>query len=85
MSSTSKLQRATTRLVYDLFAYQRTPNDPQPQPATVYTLVRETHEADHKGTVRASRAQQWPIRRQSGLFGIATRRGYAAAERLVST
>jgi RHS repeat-associated protein len=40
------LRRATTRLVYDLFAYQRTKNQPNPQPAVVYTLVRETHEAD---------------------------------------
>ena len=40
------LQQATTRLVYDLFAYQRTRNDPQPQPAVVYTLARETHAAE---------------------------------------
>ena len=40
------LQRATTRLVYDLFAYQRTQADAQPQPPVVYTLVRETHDAD---------------------------------------
>jgi RHS repeat-associated protein len=42
----SILQRATTRLVYDLFAYQRTLNDPAPQSAVVYTLARETHDAD---------------------------------------
>jgi RHS repeat-associated protein len=40
------LGRATTRLVYDLFAYQRTKDQPDPQPAVVYTLARETHEAD---------------------------------------
>ncbi|HEU5367013.1 MAG TPA: RHS repeat-associated core domain-containing protein, partial [Ktedonobacterales bacterium] len=40
------LQQASTRLVYDLFAYQRTQTDPQPQPAVVYTLARETHAAD---------------------------------------
>jgi RHS repeat-associated protein len=40
------LQQASTRLVYDLFAYQRTRIDPQPQPAVVYTLARETHAAD---------------------------------------
>jgi RHS repeat-associated protein len=40
------LQRATTRLVYDLFAYRRTQGDPQPQPGVVYTLARETHDAD---------------------------------------
>ncbi|WHZ29750.1 MAG: insecticidal toxin complex protein [Nitrospira sp.] len=40
------LQRATTRLVYDLFAYARTKDQPNPQPAVVYTLVRETHDAD---------------------------------------
>ena len=42
------LQQASSRMVYDVFAYQRTRNDPQPQPATVYALVRETHEADLK-------------------------------------
>ena len=40
------LQRASSRMVYDLFAYRRTRNDPQPQPATVYALTRETHDAD---------------------------------------
>jgi RHS repeat-associated protein len=42
----SILGRATTRLVYDLFAYRRTRGDPAPQPAVVYTLSRETHDAD---------------------------------------
>lgn len=42
----SILQKATTRLVYDLFAYQRTKNSAQPQPAVVYTLTRETHHSD---------------------------------------
>ena len=36
-------------LVYDLFAYQRTKNQPNPQPAVVYTLARETHDADLAG------------------------------------
>ena len=40
------LQQATTRLVYDLFAYERTQEQANPQPATVYTLVRETHAAN---------------------------------------
>jgi hypothetical protein len=40
------LGRATSRLVYDLAAYQRTKELPDPQPAVVYALVRETHEAD---------------------------------------
>ncbi|HKM53948.1 MAG TPA: SpvB/TcaC N-terminal domain-containing protein, partial [Isosphaeraceae bacterium] len=40
------LKQATTRLVYDLFAYDRTRDSAQPQPAAVYTLVRETHAAD---------------------------------------
>ncbi|MGF1614664.1 MAG: SpvB/TcaC N-terminal domain-containing protein [Gammaproteobacteria bacterium] len=40
------LGRATTRLDYDLFAYQRTKDLPDPQPAAVYTLARETHDAD---------------------------------------
>jgi RHS repeat-associated protein len=38
------LQRAGTRLVYDLFAYSRTRDEPQP--AVVYALARETHDAD---------------------------------------
>lgn len=42
----SILQKATTRLVYDLFAYQRTKNSAQPQPAVVYTLARETYHFD---------------------------------------
>jgi RHS repeat-associated protein len=40
------LGRATSRLVYDLFAYARTASDPAPQAAVVYTLSRETHDAD---------------------------------------
>ncbi|MDN5940460.1 MAG: hypothetical protein L0H94_01140 [Nitrospira sp.] len=38
------LQRATSRLVYDLFAYSRTQDQQEPQPAVVYTLARETHD-----------------------------------------
>jgi RHS repeat-associated protein len=40
------LRMATTRLVYDLFAYPRTRDRAQPEPAAVYTLARETHAAD---------------------------------------
>ncbi|MGH8567731.1 MAG: SpvB/TcaC N-terminal domain-containing protein, partial [Gammaproteobacteria bacterium] len=40
------LGRATTRLVYDLFAYLRTQDQPDPQPAVAYTLARENHDAD---------------------------------------
>ena len=40
------LGRATTRLVYDLFAYHRSKTLPDPQPAVVYSLARETHDAD---------------------------------------
>jgi RHS repeat-associated protein len=40
------LGRATTRLVYDLFAYRRTKERPDPQPSAVYTLARETHDAE---------------------------------------
>jgi RHS repeat-associated protein len=40
------LRRATTRLLYDLFAYHRTRSDPEPQPAVVYTLARETHDSE---------------------------------------
>lgn len=40
------LGAATNRLVYDLFAYSRTRDDPQPQPAVVYMIARETHTSD---------------------------------------
>jgi RHS repeat-associated protein len=40
------LGRATIRLVYDLFSYQRTKSLPNPRPAVAYTLVRETHDSD---------------------------------------
>jgi RHS repeat-associated protein len=40
------LGTATTRLVYDLFGYYRTRGTDEPQPAVVYTLVRETHVSD---------------------------------------
>jgi YD repeat-containing protein len=43
------LQKATSRLVYDLFAYWRAKDQPDPQPAVVYTLARETHESDLNG------------------------------------
>lgn len=42
----SILGSASTCLLYDLFAYQRSANDAQPQPAVVYSLARETHESD---------------------------------------
>ncbi|NOT09808.1 MAG: toxin [Gemmatimonadales bacterium] len=40
------LGRATMRAVPDFFAYYRTRHLPDPQPATTYTLTRETHDAD---------------------------------------
>jgi len=40
------LQRATKRLIYDLFAYCNTKDQPEPQPAVVYTMARETHDGD---------------------------------------
>ncbi len=43
------LQQASTRLVYDLFAYQNTQANPQPMPVVTYTLARETHAADLAG------------------------------------
>ncbi|MCF7990934.1 MAG: toxin [Thiohalocapsa sp.] len=43
---TAILGQASTRLVYDLFAYQRTKDQPQPAPPVVYSLARETHVAD---------------------------------------
>jgi YD repeat-containing protein len=43
------LGRASTRLVYDLFAYHRTKDRPAPQPPVRYTLTRETHDADSGG------------------------------------
>ncbi len=40
------LGRATSRMVYDVFAYSRTRDSLNPQPATVYAITRETHDAD---------------------------------------
>ena len=40
------LNRAGTRLVYDLYQYQRTSTSDNPQPNVVCTLARETHDAD---------------------------------------
>jgi RHS repeat-associated protein len=40
------LQRATTRAIYDLSAYQVTRGDPQPKPVRVYSLMRETHDSE---------------------------------------
>ncbi|MBS0150491.1 MAG: hypothetical protein JSR31_06075 [Nitrospira sp.] len=40
------LQGATTRLLYDPFAYYRTKDQPAPQPGVAYALARETHQAD---------------------------------------
>jgi hypothetical protein len=54
------LGSATTRLVYDLFAYRRTRTAPNPQPAVVYTLARETHAAD-LGAGQTSQIQCFPL------------------------
>jgi RHS repeat-associated protein len=43
------LGSATTRLIYDLFAYDRTRNVPQPSPGAVCMLARETHVSDLAG------------------------------------
>jgi RHS repeat-associated protein len=40
------LGNATTRILYDLSAYQRTSSAAQPSPPAVYTLARETHVSD---------------------------------------
>lgn len=40
------LGRASTRMVYDLFAYDRTKNNPRVEATVVYTLSRETHDSD---------------------------------------
>ena len=44
--------KATTRLVYDLFAYQRSRTDAQPAPAAVFALARETHAWDLPGNAQ---------------------------------
>ncbi len=40
------LRAATSRHVYDLFAYARTQSEGQPQGAVAYSLVRETHHSE---------------------------------------
>lgn len=44
------LQRASTRLIYDVLAYQRTKNQSNPQAVVGYTMARETHHADPGGS-----------------------------------
>lgn len=44
------LQGASSRLVYDLFAYMRTKDTPTPQPTVVSAIARETHLSDENGT-----------------------------------
>jgi RHS repeat-associated protein len=43
------LGNATTRILYDTAAYQRTSGAAQPSPVAVYTLARETHVSDLAG------------------------------------
>ncbi|NJJ40875.1 SpvB/TcaC N-terminal domain-containing protein [Paenibacillus apii] len=40
------LQRATSRIIYDWFAYMRTMDQSVPEPPVVYTLSRVTHDSD---------------------------------------
>ena len=40
------LGHASTRLIYDVFAFQRSRDQEHPEPAAVYTIARETHDAD---------------------------------------
>lgn len=40
------LKRASTRMVYDLFAYHRTRTQANPDPVAVHSMMRETHESD---------------------------------------
>ena len=48
------LKGATTRLVYDLFAYMRTRSESQPQPAVVHSIARETHHSDLENGSRSA-------------------------------
>ena len=48
------LGNATTRVVYDIDAYQRTSGQAQPSPPSIYTLARETHSADLQATPGAT-------------------------------
>jgi RHS repeat-associated protein len=45
----SVLKGATSRILYDAFAYMRTKDSQSPQPAITYTLSRTTHELDLSG------------------------------------
>jgi RHS repeat-associated protein len=40
------LGHATSRVVFDMYAYWRSKNEAEPEPALVYTLTRETHDAE---------------------------------------
>jgi RHS repeat-associated protein len=43
------LQNATSRIVFDLFAYFRTRTLPRPDPPAVYMLTRDTHVSEQSG------------------------------------
>jgi RHS repeat-associated protein len=45
-STGAMLGTATSRSIYDIFAFYRTRNDPAPAPAVVYTVARDTHVSD---------------------------------------
>ena len=60
------LQRATTRMVYDLFAYQRTKDQPHLNRRVAYALARETHDADLAPASRPRSSTLSPIPTASG-------------------
>lgn len=61
------LGSATTRTLYDLFAYQRTSATAQPSPPAVYMLARETHVADlGAGGVPAATQYQYAVAYSDG-------------------
>jgi RHS repeat-associated protein len=60
------LGQATSRVIYDLFAYQRTRHTPNPQPAAICTLARETHAADLTGGARPRIQQSFSYSDGSG-------------------
>jgi RHS repeat-associated protein len=74
------LHGATTRFVYDPFAFVRARHSPQPQPAVSVTLARETHLSDLSLGQRSEIQQSFSY--SDGFGRIAQKKGQAAPGRL---
>jgi RHS repeat-associated protein len=79
------LGNATTRILYDLGAYQRSSGAAQPSPPAVYTLARETHLSDlGKGGAPAITRYQYTFSYSDGFGREVQRKALVAPGPLVA-